>query len=112
MVMMAACFKNLPPENPVIIGRGRAVIQDTVIISIYSVDPEDNVITYYIEWGDTTKPQWSPFFQSGETIPRSHVYFDTGVYFIRAKARDIDRAESGWSDTFRIHIEPDTTRPR
>uniref|UniRef100_A0A7V3UZP8 PKD domain-containing protein n=1 Tax=candidate division WOR-3 bacterium TaxID=2052148 RepID=A0A7V3UZP8_UNCW3 len=93
-----------------ILGRSRAFVKDTVVVGIYSVDPEDNVITYYIDWGDTTKPGWSPFFQSGETIARSHIYVDTGIYFIRAKARDIDRAESGWSDTFRLIIEPDTAQ--
>jgi hypothetical protein len=110
-VIIAACSSNQPPQKPQIIGRGWAFVQDTVVIKIYSLDPEDNVITYYIDWGDTTKPQWSPFFQSGETIPRSHIYTVTGIYFIRVKARDIDRAESEWSDSFKMDIQPDTARP-
>lgn len=106
-----ACTANHPPQKPVIMGRGRVFVRDTVVIRIYSVDPEDNVITYFIDWGDTTKPSWSPFFPSGETVFRSHVYNDTGIYLILAKARDIDRAESQWSDTFKMEVEPDTIRP-
>ncbi|MCX7732268.1 MAG: hypothetical protein N2248_03790 [candidate division WOR-3 bacterium] len=102
------CSSNRAPSRPVIIGRDHGFVSDTISICIYAVDPEDNVITYWIEWGDTTSVRWSPFFQSGETIPRTHVYCDTGVYFIRAKARDIDRAESDWSDTFTIRIEAET----
>ncbi|MEO0049911.1 MAG: hypothetical protein ABIK42_02045 [candidate division WOR-3 bacterium] len=104
--VISGCGKNLPPEKPVIFGRNRAYVGDTVLIHLYSIDPEDNVITYLIDWGDTTKPQWSYFFQSGDTIERTHIYYQTGLYFIRAKAKDIDRKESDWSDTFRLVIEP------
>ncbi|MEO0010091.1 MAG: hypothetical protein ABIK51_06200 [candidate division WOR-3 bacterium] len=107
-VIFSFCSSNHAPSRPVIIGRNHAFVSDTISIRIYAVDPEDNVITYLIEWGDTTTAKWSPFFQSGETIPRTHVYSDTGIYFIRAKARDIDRAESDWSDTFTIRIEAET----
>lgn len=107
-VIFSFCSRNHAPSRPVILGRNHAYLPDTIKICIHAVDPEDNVITYLIEWGDTTTPRWSPFFQSGETIPRTHVYSDTGVYFIRAKARDIDRAESDWSDAFTIRIEAET----
>jgi len=103
---ISGCVKNLPPEKPVLFGPDQADVGDTVLISISSIDPEDNVVTYLIEWGDTTKPQWSPFYQSGDTIQRNHIYSQAGLFFIRAKARDIDRAESDWSDTLRMQIEP------
>lgn len=104
--MSSGCFKSQPPAKPVLSGPDCANVGDTVFISIYSVDPEDNVITYFIEWGDTTAPQWSPFFHSGDTIERSHIYSQVGIYFIRAKARDINRSESDWSDSLRMRIEP------
>lgn len=108
ILVASYCTTNRPPSNPVIFGRNRASVLDTIVIHLYSVDPEDNVITYLIEWGDTTSARWSPFFPSGETVSRSHVYTDTGIYYIRAKARDIDRGESDWSDFFRLQILPET----
>lgn len=99
------CKVGLSPEKPQIFARrDSGAIEDTVIIRVYTVDPEDQLLTYRIEWGDTTKPRWSYFFPSGETVERTHVYFSPGVYFIRAKARDIDRNESPWSDTFKMRI--------
>jgi len=104
--ILSGCVKGLPPTRPVLSGPGRANLSDTVHISIYSTDPEDNVITYLVDWGDTTELKWSPFFPSGDTIERAHIYSQPGIYFIRAKARDIDRRESDWSDTLRMQIEP------
>lgn len=100
------CGDNLPPTRPVIIGKDSATVADTVLIRIFTIDPEDQVVTYWLEWGDTTTPRWSYFFPSGETIPRTHIYYDVGTYHVRVKARDIDRHESEWSDTFRLRIFP------
>lgn len=99
------CNFSLPPEKPQIFARrDSGAIGDTILIRVYTVDPEDQLITYWIEWGDTTKPRWSYFFPSGETIERTHRYFTPGVYFIQVKGRDIDRNESPWSDTFKMKI--------
>ncbi len=107
ILLTSACSTNLPPDKPRIFSRrDSAAVGDTVLIRIYCVDPEDQLITYYIEWGDTSKPAWSYFFPSGETINRTHIYTEPGVYGIRGKARDIDRAESEWSDTFKMRISP------
>ncbi|MGQ9678138.1 MAG: hypothetical protein ACUVUD_02515 [bacterium] len=99
------CNSGLSPEKPQIFARrDSGAIGDTVIIRVYTVDPEDQLVTYWIEWGDTTKPRWSYFFPSGETIERTHVYLAPGVYSIRSKVRDIDRNESPWSDTLKMKI--------
>ncbi len=105
LLVVFGCFKNLAPEKPVISGRNTTRKGDTTYIKVFSIDPEDNNICYLIEWGDTTKPRWSPFFPSGETITRAHIYSDTGTYFIKVKAKDIDRAESPWSDRFKLQIQ-------
>lgn len=100
-----SCNTGLPPQAPEIFARrDSANTGDTVTVRFYTVEPEDQSITLWIEWGDTTEPGWSYFFPSGETIPRTHVYNRPGVYGIRAKARDIDRKESPWSQTFWMRI--------
>ncbi len=107
ILLLTACSANLPPEKPMIFSRrDSAAVGDTILIGIYCVDPEDQLVTYYIEWGDTSKPAWSYFFPSGETINRTHIYTEPGSYGIRVKAKDIDRAESEWSEPFNMRILP------
>lgn len=105
-IFQSSCWRNLPPEKPILLGPDSAGVGDTILIRLYTVDPEEQVVTYKVEWGDTTTPVWSHFFPSGETTIRNHIYYDTGSYPIRAKAKDIDRGESDWSDTLRLRIEP------
>ncbi|NPV13434.1 hypothetical protein HPY86_00660 [candidate division WOR-3 bacterium] len=105
------CNSGLPPQKPQIFARrDSGAVGDTIIIQIYTLDPEDQMVTYWVEWGDTTVPQWSYFFQSGDTIERTHIYCTPDTYFIRVKARDIDRNESPWSDSFKMRIT-DTITP-
>jgi len=111
VVVHFGCSSGLPPRQPQIFARrDSGAIGDTVGINIYTVDPEDQMVTYWIEWGDTTVPQWSYLFQSGDTIERTHIYHIPGTYFIRVKARDIDRNESPWSESFQMRIT-DTITP-
>jgi hypothetical protein len=77
---------------------------DTLQFRVVSRDPEYNSITYMIEWDDGTPLQWSAFFQPGDTVSRAHVYADTGTYYLQARARDVERAQSGWSDSLRVRI--------
>ncbi len=103
-IFSSGCFRNLPPAKPVLLGPDSATVGDTVVIRLFTVDPEDQAVSYWVEWGDTTTPDWSPFFPSGETIPRTHIYFSPAYYYIRAKAQDMDRGKSGWADTLKIKI--------
>ncbi|MEO0070616.1 MAG: hypothetical protein ABIK39_00815 [candidate division WOR-3 bacterium] len=104
IVSSPGCFRNSPPEKPILLGPDTAKVGDTISIRVYTIDPEDQVVSYKVEWGDTTTPVWSFFFPSGETIIRTHIYYSPGVYPVRTKAKDIDRGESDWSDTLKLKI--------
>jgi hypothetical protein len=70
--------------------------EEDVTIDINSIDPEGNPLYYFIDWGDG-KTLESDFYESGETITFSHIWYDKGTYLIKAKAIDIHGAESEWS---------------
>ncbi|MEO0053877.1 MAG: hypothetical protein ABIK22_06985 [candidate division WOR-3 bacterium] len=57
------------------------------------------------DWGDGTVSAWSNYDSSGAYFGLTHVFQDTGIYFIRAQARDIHGDTSGWSaETLRFDV--------
>jgi len=68
-----------------------------------SIDPTDDDIYYYIEWGDGGTEEWIGPYNAGEEITISHSWSQTGSHNIRAKAKDENNEESGWS-TFEVSM--------
>ena len=64
--------------------------------SIVSIDPEDDNISYYIDWGDGKTTDWIGPFDSGEELIKSHFWLVRGTYEVKVKARDGHGMESDW----------------
>jgi hypothetical protein len=62
-----------------------------------SIDPTEDQIFYYIDWGDGIINEWLGPYLSGEEIIVSHMWIQKGAYKIRAKAKDPYDAESDWA---------------
>lgn len=95
------CFRtygrdNQAPGIPDISGptSGKAGVE--YIYKFVSIDPEEDDIYYFVDWGDGTNTGWIGPFDSGEEITQSHVWSERGTYTIKAKARDVYGAESDW----------------
>jgi parallel beta-helix repeat protein len=58
-------------------------------------DPDGTNVLYYIDWGDGTFVDWCGPYSS--PFIKCHTYLETGIYIIRAKAKDIYGAESDWA---------------
>jgi hypothetical protein len=61
-----------------------------------AVDPDNNPIRYYIEWGDGSIEDWCREYASNEEHYVAHIYNDVGTFTINAKAKDVFGEESGW----------------
>jgi hypothetical protein len=94
---------NSPPAKPNISGpaHGKPKIEHEYNFS--TIDPEDNKVYYYIDWGDTTNTGWIGPYNSGEEINLSRIWEEKGTYIIKAKAKDFLGAESDWK-TLEIKI--------
>jgi len=68
-----------------------------------AIDPEDDQIYYFIDWGDDENTGWIGPFKSGEKISKSHTWLTMNNFTVRAKAMDIYYHESNWS-TINIKI--------
>jgi len=67
-----------------------------------TIDPNGDQIYYWFDWGDGTNTGWLGPYESGETVSASHSWNEKGSYQIKVKAKDIQGAESEWSDPLPI----------
>jgi len=88
--------KNNAPNTPTISGSTSGTAGKKYSYSIYTIDPEEDNVEYYVEWGDGSNSGWQGPYISGESITLSHEWEDTDTYTIRVKAKDDSGEESNW----------------
>jgi hypothetical protein len=88
--------ENDPPNKPTISGPTSGKTGISYNYSFTANDPNEDLIWFYIDWGDGSNTGWIGSFDSGETIIESHTWFLQGSYIIKAKAKDQNDAESPW----------------
>lgn len=96
---------NMPPDTPEQPNgptSGSTMVDYT--FSTMTSDPEDEDIYYMWDWGDGNFSEWLGPYTSGETIETENSWGCEGTYMVRVKAKDINDAESGYSDPLIIHI--------
>ena len=67
-------------------------------------DPDNETVTYIVDWGDGTNTGWLGPYSSGTSIIESHIWNKTGAYIIKAKAKDPYGLESDWSDPLPVNM--------
>jgi len=95
---------NQPPEIPTIGGPKYGKIGGSYDYTFVSTDPEDEGISYYIDWGDGTNSGWIGPYASGSTESATHMWSNIGDFQIKAKAKDTNDIESGWSELKTVKI--------
>ena len=94
---------NVPPEAPTISGETNGKVGEKYWYSIGAIDPDNNPVSLYIEWGDGSTTGWTWEQASGEIWYYDHIWSEKGNYTIRAKAKDVFNEESNWTE-FEIKI--------
>jgi hypothetical protein len=87
---------NQPPGAPSITGPSTGGTGTAVVWNFTAVDPDNDDVSYQIDWGDGNVSAWFGPFNSGEVMSQSHVYGADGTYVIKSKAKDIYGDESDW----------------
>lgn len=89
---------NQPPSPPDIDAPASIWVKEEVTICLYSVDPEGDNVSFYIEWGDGTSEGWTDYITPGIGFAIRHkwdkVNWDN---ILRAKTKDIHGNESDWN---------------
>ena len=89
---------NEPPGTPTITGplKGKAGVDQWY--KFKSIDPDNNPVSHYIEWGDGTQYGWTDDYASGEQVKVGHTWSEQGEYTIRCKSKDTLGEESDWAE--------------
>jgi len=88
---------NAPPDTPTITGTTNGNAGEEYPYYFVTHDPDNNPVSFYIEWGDETSTGWTREYASDEQARVKHTYNARGEYTIKAKARDTLGEESDWA---------------
>jgi len=86
------------PNPPLIEGNTNGKIGEVYSYTFTSIDPNDDDVYYYIDWGDNTNNGWVGPYSSGDEVIKAHKWSSQGTYIIKAKAKDNSGEESEWDE--------------
>ncbi len=86
-----------PPNDPTITGPVKGKTGSSYKYTITGTDPESDMVSAYIKWGDDTMTNWTAFHNSGESFSITHSWAEKGTYTIQVKVKDTHDAESNWT---------------
>jgi len=87
---------NDPPTITVFTGPTEGKVGKTYTYNVTGTDPEENQISYYVDWADGTNTGWLGPYASGHLLTVDHEWSEKGTFTIRAKAKDEHGSESDW----------------
>jgi fimbrial isopeptide formation D2 family protein len=97
-------ISNNPPSAPVVDGDASGEVEEELSFNVVATDPEGEDIFYWIDWGDGTNTGWIGPSSSGVPVESTHSWDTEGNYEIKAKAKDINEAESSWGSPHLVEI--------
>jgi outer membrane protein assembly factor BamB len=86
------------PTAPEIYGEVNGKTGRTYDYTFKTIDPTDDTVYYYIDWGYGGIEDWIGPYTSGETITINHSWAKKGTYTIKARAKDIDNNWGPWGE--------------
>jgi len=100
-------WSNQHPDPHKIIGPNYGQPGVTYTFCIEIVDPEEDDIYFFWDWGDGETSGWIGPYASGEIKCLSHAWSEEGTYTIKIKLKDVYGAESDWVEhVIIIEAEP------
>jgi hypothetical protein len=85
-----------PPNIPDISGPTDGDIDTDHTYSITTVDPDGDLVSFYVDWGDDTSSGWTDFVLSDTIVNLTHTWDNENTYEIKVKAKDSNDVESEW----------------
>jgi hypothetical protein len=96
-----------PPAAPELIGPTTGVINEPYTYEAVSTEPDGEDVFYYFDWGDGTNSGWVGPYDSGVPGSAQKSWNTVGTYTVKAKAKDINGAQSSWSPSILMTITTD-----
>ena len=89
--------QNNPPLAPILSGPSNGQQGVRYNYTIFTIDPDNDAVYYFIDWKDGTSSVWVGPFPSEMMVTLNHTWSQPGIYTIQAKARDSLGLESNWT---------------
>lgn len=100
------------PNEPLVTGSTTGQTGMSYSFTATSIDPNNDNVKYYFDWGDSTNSGWTSYQASGLPKTLSHSYSRIGDYQISVQVQDIDSMESELGyHSIAIGLPPDVTAP-
>lgn len=97
--------RNRKPNKPVITaGPDSGYKNISYSFTVSTTDPNNDNIYYQFNWDDGNVSFWSNFVPSGTPVTINHKWQITGIFSVKARAKDMHGLESYWSDAHIIVI--------
>jgi len=97
---------NFLPDTPGTPSGPSAGFRDTSYnFSVSATDPDGDSVAIRFAWGDGDTSNWSVYVPSGQTVTMNHSWRDSGIYYVKAQAKDKEGSVSSWSSGHQIAIE-------
>ena len=97
-----------PNHSPEIPSKPGGSIVDSIYRSYNYItktnDLDDDSVSYFFDWGDSTVSAWSEFYLPDTQITASHSWSKPGDFIIKVKAKDTKGSISEWSDSLKISV--------
>jgi hypothetical protein len=87
---------NDPPDTPMITGPGEGKPGNIYLFVVQTTDPNDDTVSYFIDWGDNTTSDWIGPYASGAQATITHSWSEQGTFTVKVKAKDQPGDESDW----------------
>ncbi|UCF13321.1 MAG: DNRLRE domain-containing protein [Thermoplasmatales archaeon] len=87
---------NQPPGAPDINGQTSGKAGQKYWYTFVSVDPDDDNISYQVDWGDGSVDPWDGPHESNEIISKDHIWSEQGEFTIKARAKEINEEIGEW----------------
>jgi len=97
-------INNAPDKPAAPSGPSQAKAGEECTYTAVTTDIEGDKIYYMFDWGDGSMSEWLGPFDSGQEVSTSHSWEKRGYYNIKVKAKDVNGAESDWSDPLRVRM--------
>jgi hypothetical protein len=95
--LVVTILTDRPPNTPSIAGPPQGKPGVSYLYTFSTTDLDDDMVYYYIEWGDNQTSEWVGPYHSGATATVTHQWAEKGTYLIRVKAKDVYDVESDWA---------------
>lgn len=93
---------NNAPYVPVISGQTHGQVGVEYVYNFFIDDSEKDNVYLRVDWGTDGPGKWHGPFSSETDVMLNHTWTETGTYWIRAQAKDINNLEGPWGELYVI----------